>query len=183
MTLTRKKLRLQHWNYSENGYYFVTICTFKKVNWFGSIENDEMRLSEVGEVVQKCWEEIPKHFSGIELDYFVIMPNHIHGIVIIDKEIDDATKTLANGFPVANADLRSLRDGNDRSRMILCKVIHGFKSSVSRTLNKIPDFSWQRSFYDHIITTDKDLSNTRDYITNNPLKWQFDQENTALAWK
>ena len=118
---TRKRNRLQTYDYSRAGYYFVTICTHNRVNHFGEIDNDQMKLSNIGQIATDCWQDIPEHFENTALDEFVVMPNHIHGIIIL----------------VGDADLRPLnQQTTDRSGMCLSKIIHGFKSSVSRIIKR-----------------------------------------------
>ena len=164
---TRKPNRLQTYDYSRAGYYFVTICTHNRVNYFGEIDKDQMKLSNIGQIATECWQQISEHFDDTALDEFVVMPNHIHGIIIL----------------VGDADLRPLQQQTaDRSGMYSSKIIHGFKSSVSRNVKrrwKDQIFAWQRSFYDHVIRTDESLDDIRSYIKNNPLNWASDEENTA----
>ncbi len=159
----RKLNRLKGYNYSHAGMYFVTICAHNRECLFGIIENSQMGLNECGHVVDECWRTLSKHFVNADIDEYVIMPNHIHGIVT-----------------VGDADLRPLHSPCDRTKMKLSKIIHGFKSSVTRIIHRKSDninFVWHRSFYDHIIRNDKSLNNIREYIKNNPLKWEFDIEN------
>ena len=165
----RKPNRLQDYDYSQTGYYLVTICTQGKVNYFGEIEKGQMRLNDIGQIATDCWQDIPEHFRNAGLDEFVVMPNHIHGIIII----------------VGNADLRSLQQRctqrqTDRSKMYLSKIVHGFKSSVTRMVRKRwgnHSFDWQKSFYDHVIRNNEDLHRVRTYIQNNPLNWELDKNN------
>ena len=122
---TRKSNRLRTYDYSRGGHYFVTICTHNRVNYFGEIDRDQMELSNIGQIAKDCWQHIPEHFENTALDEFVVMPNHIHGIIIL----------------VGDADLRPLhQQTTDRSGMYLSKIIHGFKSSsveTSRDVGKI----------------------------------------------
>ena len=104
----RKLNRLKDYDYSQNGYYFVTICTKNREAWFGKIESDKMILNMFGEITKNFWVEIPKHFKNVSLDEFIVMPNHIHGIVII----------------VGNAYMRSLQD---RTKMLLSRIIQQYK--------------------------------------------------------
>ena len=124
-----------------------------------------MVFIEPGLIVDKIWRAIPAHFSVAELDEYIIMPNHIHGIINI----------------VRAADLPPLQyKNNDRSKMILSKIIHGVKSTVTRQINKMHKLQkpiWQRSFHDHIIRNNRSLNQIRKYIINNPENWQFDVEN------
>ena len=166
----RKINRWKNHNYSRSGYYYVTICTRNHINYFGEINNNSVRLNEYGNITKCTWKEIPIHFSNIELDEFIVMPNHIHGIIHI----------------VGDADLRPLQN-NDRSKNILSLVIHGFKLSASRRINnanKIKFSVWQRSFYDHIIRTEVSLNKIRNYIKKNPTNWFEDSENrfSCFSW-
>ncbi len=157
----RKLNRLKDYDYSQNGFYFVTICTKNREEWFGKIESGKMILNKFGEIAKSFWMEIPRHFKNVALDEFIVMPNHVHGILII----------------VGNAYMRSLQN---RTKMLLSRIIQQYKSSVTREINLLQNdfyFQWHKSFYDHIIRNDKTLNNIREYITNNPLKWEFDIEN------
>ncbi len=163
----RKRNRLPDYDYSAPGWYYITVCTYKLHCWFGKIEDGKMQLNKIGKIVEQCWEKTPKHFNRIELDEYIVMPNHVHGIIII------------NSNDVGNADLRSLQK-NDRTKMLLSKVIHGFKSTVTRKIRKQLNeyaFAWQRSFYDHIIRNEKSLYKIRNYIHNNPIRWYVDKNN------
>ena len=180
----RKRLRLAGYDYSKNGYYFVTVCTKNKIDFFGKIRNGIMGLNEIGCVVAKCWQEILEHFKNVKLDEWQIMPNHFHGILVIDKPDDDFglfRKPVWN--TVGDADLRPLQTHMpvmDRTKMLLPKIIHGFKSSVTRFIrrrNIHTSFGWQRSYYDHIIRNEKSLNHICEYIQYNPLKWEMDAEN------
>jgi len=161
----RKLTRLKGYDYSQSGYYFVTICTKDREEWFGKIEDAEMRLSNLGEIARDFWTEIPLHFQGIKIDALSVMPNHVHGILIVQED------------RVGNAYMRSLQN---RTKMLLSKIIQQYKASVTRKINSLESglyFGWQKSFYDHVIRNDRSLYNLREYITNDPLKWELDIEN------
>ncbi len=172
--IIRKKNRLTRYNYSLPGAYFVTICVSQMRELLGEIVDKKVILNEFGEIVKEIWENIPKHFKNIILDEWVIMPNHLHGILIIyynnEREIKDRNEELN--------DYSYLLQKNKRSQMYLPKVINGFKGAVTRIINqKFPnnEFTWQKSFYDHIIRNDKAIKKIREYIYNNPLNWKMDQ--------
>jgi REP element-mobilizing transposase RayT len=200
MTHPRKPLRLSYYNYSANGAYFVTICTKNREHYFGEIKNDKMHLSGFGHLAKKYWEEIPNHFEDARLDIFVIMPNHIHGIVFLENEIDGGDvgaiinrqknqiraddigqntkeKKKLSQSNVGDADLRPLPN---RTKELLPLIIHQFKSSVTRQGKRffphLP-FGWQRSYHDRVIRNETELEEIREYIINNPLKWAIDEEN------
>lgn len=167
----RKPNRLKNFNYSSTGYYFVTICTEKRQEYFGNVFNNEMALNEYGRIINKFWLEIPKHFNNVELDEFQIMPNHIHLIIIINY--------------VGTIHELSLQNNNNyghwlkRRNMLICKIIGFFKMNSSKRIHQLGlnVFRWQRSFYDHIIRTEYSLFRIRQYIKNNPLNWNNDRNN------
>jgi REP element-mobilizing transposase RayT len=158
----RKPNRMPKYDYSSRGCYFVTICSKnKEINSFGKITNGKIEFSLFGEIVNKCWQDIPNHFPYVRLDEFIIMPNHVHGIIVILPKAGDLN------FHSRFSD-RIL----DRSKMDLSKIIQSFKASVTREINKTQDynfFSWQKSFYDHIIHSQKELFQMRKYIYENPI--------------
>ena len=166
--IKRKTNRLRDYDHSQDGYYFITICTKDWRKWFGGVENNEMVLNQYGKTAEDFWKEMPIHFGRVEIDEFRVMPNHIHGIVIIRNEL---------GSHVGNAYMRSLKD---RTKMLLSKTIQQYKASASRKINSLqnaPYFQWQKSFYDHIIRNEESLQHIRQYIVYNPLKWGLDIEN------
>ncbi len=165
----RKSARLRDYDYSKSGYYFVTICSKNREDWFGKVENGEMHLNRYGGIAEECWAEIPKHFQNVETDEFSVMLNHVHGILIIVGNL------------VGNAYMRSLHNILlSRTKMLLPRVIQQYKASVTRRINLREGesrFVWQKSFYDHVIRSEKSLSNLRQYILYNSLKWDLDIEN------
>jgi REP element-mobilizing transposase RayT len=169
----RKKIRLKGYDYSQSGYYFVTICTKNREEWFGKVENETMRLSQFGEVAKNFWVEIPEHFKEVKTDEFSVMPNHLHGILIIEGRVGNAYLRSHQ----RNAFMHSLQD---RTKMLLPKIIQQYKASVTHRINDLQNdipFQWQKSFYDRVIQNENELSRIRKYIQNNPLKWDLDREN------
>jgi len=160
----RKNTRLDHWDYSDDGYYFVTICVKDHREIFGKVENDEMVLNESGKIVKECWEDLPNHYSNCCLGEFIVMPNHIHGIVIIKNPVGTGFKPVPT----------------NTKKYSLSEMIRGLKTFSSRRINILHpklNFQWQRSFYDHIIRDEKFLENISDYIRYNAIKWELDREN------
>ena len=152
----------------------MTICTHDRVNYFGEIDKDWMKMNHVGQIATDCWRDIPNHFDNTVLDEFIVMPNHIHGILVI-KGNHFLTGDNQN---VGNNDRYSLR--RPRNMQLLPKVISQYKSSVTRRLRKQfinHPFRWQCSFYDHVIRNDESLDDIRAYIKNNPQNWALDEEN------
>jgi len=155
----RKLTRLKEYDYSQCGFYFVTVSVKNHVCVFGDISKNNMILNEYGKIVQHQWQDLPNHYNNCILHSFVIMPNHVHGIIQIDNE-----KPFEAGQP------RHHKHG-------LSEMIRAFKSFSSRRINKIADFrfQWQKSFYDHIIRNDESFYKISEYIVNNPGKWADDR--------
>ena len=89
--------RLKVWNYSQPWWYYVTINTKDHAEYFGKVENGKMKINDLGKIVESCWEEIPNHFESVELDYYMIMPNHVHGIIIINPIVETPDRAMLSG--------------------------------------------------------------------------------------
>ncbi len=160
MIYNRKIPRLKNYDYSQPGYYFITICVQDRICCFGEIENGKMTLNEYGKIVSDCWLDLPNHYKNCELDVCAVMPNHFHGILIISP-VGKGLKP----FPTKTHGLT--------------EIIRGFKTFSSKKINilKQISFSWQKSFHDHIIRKEESLDKIREYIANNPKQWELDAEN------
>jgi REP element-mobilizing transposase RayT len=180
--------RLQNWDYGWNGAYFITICTHNREQYFGKIINKKMALSEIGILAEKYWYEIPQHFPFVKLGEFVVMPNHIHGIIIIDKTNN---YTNMNATIVETQNFASLQPPQQQYQPPLSKnkfgpqsknlasIIRGYKIGVTKHAKKInPMWKWQSRYYDHIIRNEKSFNTITEYIINNPIKWVDDKFNT-----
>jgi putative transposase len=183
--------RLTHWDYGSPGLYFVTICTKNRQLFFGDIvetqdfasldnhpsaensnapgintntetQNLASLRTKIGEMAHKYWEDIPTHFPFVELDEYVVMPNHVHGILFINKP--DYRGWQPNKIGPQSRNLAS--------------IIRGYKAAVKTfaTTNQV-EFDWQPRFYDHIIKSEKELNKIREYIIFNPAKWNLDRNN------
>ncbi|MBI3591187.1 MAG: transposase [Candidatus Melainabacteria bacterium] len=161
----RRSIRLKEYDYSQDGYYFVTICTKNRECFFGDVIDGKMELSPMGGIANECWNDIPKHFSNVLLDVFAIMPNHLHGIIVIDN--------------VGTYHGMSLRQFAKPISKSLSMIINQFKSSVKRQCNKngFEYFGWQRNYYENVIRNEIALDNIREYIINNLIQWKFDRNN------
>jgi len=166
----RKLNRLKDYDYYQDGFYFVTICTKNREEIFGKIDDGKMILNEYGEIAKNCWLDLPNHYQNCVLDEFIVMTNHVHGIIIIENNI--GIPVVGNGLkPFPTKPFPTKNHG-------LSEIIRGFKTFSAKYINlksgeKI--FQWQKSFYDHIIRNEISLNNIRDYIINNPLKWDLDE--------
>ena len=154
---SHKPLRLHDYDYSQAGCYFVTICTQDRKPWFGQIVNAEMRLSVAGSMVQSVWTSLPERFPDLQLDLFVVMPNHLHGLLLLTQQMRERPEKKALRPTVSR--MVDLFKGAAASRI---------RATVAR------DFAWQRSFYDAIVRNPQMLEDIRHYIVNNPACWAED---------
>ena len=154
--------RLKNWDYGNNGAYFITICTSNREYFFGEIvlvnDENEMQLNEIGKLAERFWAEIPNHFPFVELGNYVIMPNHIHGILIINKKniVDDIVETLHCNVSTVNAteaiNKKELMAEISPKSGTISTIIRSYKSVVTKNAHFIhADFEWQTRFHDHII--------------------------------
>ena len=173
--LTRKNRRLKNYDYSEKGWYFVTVCTYNKRCLFGDIVgangcSPEIILNKYGKIVEKEWKKSANIRDEIELDKHVIMPNHVHGIIRINY----------NGKCQEKGDQPVALMSGPQSKSIGA-IIAGFKSIVTKQINTIRNIPrekiWQRNYYDHIIRDERSLNEIREYIKNNPATWDEDENN------
>ena len=172
MNKTRKSMRLKGYDYSKPGYYFITVCTQNKKCLFGDIRNRQMVLNSAGRVVEKVWYELPEHYQHVELDAFVIMPSHFHGIIVLRPN-----PTVGAGFKPAP----TTKPAPTKKRHALPEIVRALKTFSSRRINEIRNTLgvklWQRNYYEHIVRNENELNEIRKYIQENPLKWETDKEN------
>jgi REP element-mobilizing transposase RayT len=180
--------RLQGWDYSQNGTYFITICTAGREHYFGEIENGKMQLSHIGIIADILWHDIPHHSTNTELGAFVVMPNHIHGVLILNNPITDTdTNADADVDTVETLHATSLQSDvqsnkNEFMATISPKpnsvsaIIRSYKSAVSKHAHRLGfDFNWQTRFHDHIIRNDAEYQRIANYINANPENWETDK--------
>jgi putative transposase len=159
MTLYKNKYRvdsarLKDWDYSHPGIYFITVCTKNRGHYFGHIMDGKMILSDTGKIADQYWREIPVHFSNVIIDEYVVMPNHIHGIINIVENVE--------------------------TKHTIGLIINQYKRICTISINEFGfEFGWQSRFHDHIIKDEKDLFFHCDYIINNPQNWESDDENAG----
>lgn len=171
----RISIRLPEYDYSESGAYFVTICTNHKQHLLGDVVDSEMVLNDVGRMVKNWWYQIREHFKNVDVDEFVVMPNHIHGIIWIND--------VGAGFPRPSTVIKnSYRQGAGTAPLPkLGQIVAYFKYQSTKQFNVsmgIPGIRfWQRNYYEHVIRSEASLDQIRQYIRNNPVKWNMDPEN------
>ncbi len=165
---------MKEYDYSAPGAYFITICTKDRDCLFGDIANGQMALNDAGRMIDKWWLELMNEFEYIELDEYIIMPNHFHGLIVIV------------GAPLVGALVRVKSRAGTRPAPTLGEIIGVFKSitthqyTLNVTNNNWPRFNgrlWQRNYYERVIRNDGELNAVREYIRNNPLNWALDKEN------
>jgi len=196
----RHSIRLPEYNYARAGWYFITICTQERDYRFGEIVDTEMRLNDVGLMIERWWRKLPDKFTSVMIDAYVVMPNHFHGIVAIEDN-DDRHAGEHTGSPLPNNEINDSHDvGADprvcpprnpdasNVRLTLSAVIQWFKTMTTNEYIRgvkqcgWPPFQgklWQRNYYEHIIRNEEDLNHICHYIAENPLKWSLDEENPA----
>ena len=171
----RRSIRLQGYDYSQPGAYFVTVCTYQKQCWFGEIHHGQMLLNQIGNIVVREWLKTSQIRPNFKLDEWVVMPNHLHGII---WTMESKTKAIApkNGDKT-NTDKKKL----NRPSNSLESAIGGFKASVTKQINQFRHNTvipiWQRNYYESIIRDEKALNLIREYIQHNPARWQEDPDN------
>jgi putative transposase len=168
----RRSLRLSGYDYSQAGAYFVTICVNKRQGFLGTIVNNQLQLNHYGKIAESAWQWLSQAYPYVELDEWVIMPNHLHGIIFISS--DNIISTDRGGGS------RTAPTG-ERKMKPLGRLIGAFKTISTKQINFIRKTSgvpfWQRNFYEHVIRDDYALNRLREYITTNPLRWDLDREN------
>jgi REP element-mobilizing transposase RayT len=176
----RRSIRLSEYDYRSEGAYFVTICSYDRACLFGDIVKDAMVLNHWGEIVRSCWTAIPSHFPNIELDSFLIMPNHVHGIIVITEAGSPAEMASLVGAQHAAPSPKqpAVQPGS------LGAIIRSFKSATTQILNKqrgTPGAKlWQRNYFEKIIRDQSMLDATRLYLETNPAGWSHDEENPLI---
>jgi len=177
--------RARFWDYGWNGGYFVTICTKNRACFFGDVVNGRINLSPIGHIANSCWYEIPNHFPFVKLGPHVVMPNHVHGIVIIDKR--DENDDDSSNDHVETQNVASLRDVNETNTnqsknkfgpqsQNLPSIIRGYKTGVTKNARLIdPGFAWQPRYHDRIIRDDGSYQIICEYISDNPANWREDE--------
>ena len=198
MLPVRKNIRIPEYDYALPGGYFVTIVTHKRETLFGAILNERMVLNEIGQMVKNVWLDLPHRFSCIQLDEYIVMPNHFHGILFIIEQNVGAGLVPARGKNIdSSADLpnkENLNTGDHKGRPYkirpsLSAIIGVFKSiTTNNYIDKVinsnwPKFSehiWQRGYYDRVIRNENELNSLREYIHYNPLSWKNDDENPYI---
>ncbi len=170
---------MKDYDYSQRGAYYITICTFNHRCNLGEVKDGKMLISQSGKVILESWNAIPLHFAHVALDSFVVMPNHIHGILML---LDDPAGTACRA-PTEKPGINAQERMSNPISGSLPTIIGSFKAAVSKRINELrntPGASfWQRGYYEHVIRNEIELNSKCEYILNNPFKWELDRNNPA----
>lgn len=173
----RRSIRFKNYDYSKSGAYFITICIDKMERLFGEIESAEIKLTELGKMAKEFWVAIPAHFDFIVLDQFVIMPNHIHGILIILKDDSVGVQYIEP----QNKKLENLHEYQKTTPGSISTIVRSYKAALTRWAGgQNVYFKWQRNFYERVIRNEKELNNIQKYIFYNPLQWYNEKDNKRI---
>jgi len=154
----RRSIRLKEYNYTEPGFYFITICTQQRLCLFGKIIHGQMLLNKAGFLIEQIWQDLPHKFPFIFQDNYVIMPNHIHGLIQIIDKTEHSISHIVQYFKSFSS----------------FQYILGVKQN---NWEHFPGKLWQRNYYEHIARNENNLEKIRQYILNNPIQWEMDQDN------
>jgi REP element-mobilizing transposase RayT len=174
----RRSIRLRDYDYRQSGAYYVTVCADERRCLFGEIVNDEMQLNPAGEIVESVWEQIPQHFPNTELDAFVIMPNHVHGILLI---IGDERGISVGATDSVAPTTRFVAPPKGSLGVIISQFKSVATKQIRKALNRPDEIIWQRNYYERIVRNARELEAFRDYIRDNPMQWALDRENPNNA--
>lgn len=186
----RRSIRLKGWDYSSPGLYFVTLCVQNRECLFGRIEKGYIKLTAAGRMIEKIWLEMPDKYSGVALDEFVVMPNHVHGI--LDLYVGAGPRACpCDSMDVIDRKAKGRTRGSaPTKKLALPDLIRQFKTMTSKEYSEgvfesdWPEFQkrlWQRNYYERIIRNERELEQTRQYIRDNPAAWPQDEENPERA--
>jgi REP element-mobilizing transposase RayT len=178
----RKLNRLKGFDYTTSGWYFLTICVKNRTEFFGEVKNEKMILNKFGKIIDQQVQWLLKNYAYVNLDEYVIMPNHIHMILIINP-------LIKNGHAEIVSDIVNVGNSRDCSLQVrdrlgktksLSEIVGAFKTTSSKIihLNNLPEFKWQKSFYDRIIRNEQSFRNIKKYIRENPRRWEQDRNNS-----
>jgi REP element-mobilizing transposase RayT len=186
----RRSIRLKGYDYRQAGAYFVTICTQDRAFLFGQVVHDEMQLNDAGKMVYDVWNDLPAFYPGVQTDAFIVMPNHIHGIIILvgaDPRVCPAQPSVGVGPCAYPGQPQEMGQPQGVAPTLgLPDVVHRFKTmTTKRYADGVKRLGWepfrgrlwQRNYYEHIIRNEESLNRIREYILTNPMRWELDREN------
>ncbi len=169
----RRSIRLDGYDYSQDGWYSVTMCVLGHKCLFGKFADGQIQLYEYGRIIDKCWKWLAEQYDYVHLDRYVVMPNHLHGIIIIGG----GGSCLGGSRPAPTEDAQKCKP--------LSRLVGAFKTVSTKQINIIRNTPgrklWQRNYYEHIIRSEEELNHIRQYIVDNPANWRTDKENPNVT--
>jgi putative transposase len=175
---TRRSVRLKGFDYAQPSRYFLTICTHNKRHLFGKVTGKEVTLNSRGKFINECWLSIPTHFPNAELSRHVVMPNHVHGIVVVRDRVSAGQGDGRTALTIRDSSVRRIGALGAGS---IPTIVRSFKAITARRLRESFGESqtpiWQRGYYERVIRDEDEFQDTCKYIRLNPAKWAFDEEN------
>ena len=170
----RRSIRLAGYDYTQSGAYFVTICVEKRACVFGALADGSVELNDAGRIVQSTLLELPSRFPQISLDSSIVMPNHIHGIIFVGAQFIAPSDSLPHSQKEEGAMIRAPTLG---------EIVRAYKAVSARAIRcaGYMEFKWQHNYYEHVIRDENSLNRIRQYIIDNPLRWDTDRENPAAV--
>jgi len=177
----RRSIRLKNFDYASVGAYFVTISVQNRISLLGKISGSQIKLSEMGEIAKQCWLDMPGHLNNVELDEFVVMPNHIHGIIVLTnicRGVQLNAPTQFNALAPTTSEPRHEHFSKiSPMKKTLAVIIRTYKAAVTTICRQsgFCQFRWQRNYYEHIIRNDVEMNRIREYINNNAINWEDDE--------
>ena len=172
----RRSIRLKGYDYTQTGTYFVTLCTHNRACLFGAVLDGNVQLNDAGRMAEATWTDLPARFTHVNLDALVVMPNHIHGILIVGAQFiaPDHLPQPSRAYAQQGAMNRAPTLG---------EIVRAYKAVSTRMIRQTVNstFTWQRNYYEHVIRNEESLNRIRQYILDNPARWEFDRENPAAT--
>lgn len=186
----RRSIRLKDYDYSRSGAYFVTVCAKERACLFGNLTKGQLQINQPGQMIMRWWSELPRKFSGVEIDEFVIMPNHLHGIIRIVGVENNGQPGVVGADRCVCPDINNKDpEAGEHTGSPLHRMVQWFKTMTTneyirgiheREWERFNGKLWQRNYYEHVIRDDLELHVIREYIRYNPLKWEEDDENPNM---
>lgn len=180
----RRPLRLKDYDYAQAGAYYVTVVTQARVCLFGDVIGGEMRLNEAGSLVLRVWDDLPDHYAHVSLDAFVVMPNHVHGVIVLSDVAGCDGRAECEervGLRPTPTSVHVSINARPSKVHALPEIMRAFKSFSARRINEHRNNAggqvWQRNYYEHVIRNEQELNEIREYIVYNPQNWECDDEN------
>jgi len=180
----RRSIRLKGYDYTQTGAYFITVVTHSRECLFGAIVDEVMHLNVAGEIARACWDDLPNHYPHIELDTFVVMPNHVHGIIVLTDNAGGMVGASLKLAPTERAPTERAptehTPATTAKRHGLPEIVRAFKTFSARRINDMRNTPgvpvWQRNYYERIVRDATELNRIRQYVIDNPKRWAIDRE-------